>query len=352
MSTGRLFDPTKFELDNDIVLAESSNKPSVSSVKSSSMSDQFLIDLSEPSEGLDYTLEINGIATFPKGDLQAIKAKAKQGKTHTILCLMTALLRGEFLTIKSKIEEPVICYILTEESRDSASMLAKKVHELCDWDTTKSDENFRVYSLRKEPVEMRVKCLEDCIKTQRPDLVFIDGVRDLLHDFNSINESEKLVSLLMRLATEYHCAIVTVLHTNKSYSDSNMRGHLGTELLNKCSDVLDVEKKEGIFLVRETDCRNVGTGEWAFTIDETGLLQPADTTQIQSKTELRMEKMKQDFTTIFVDGRIRTFTELRTEYMAISKFKQDAANRHIGEACDKNIIQKTGDGKYKLCCCT
>lgn len=61
-----------------------------------------------------------------------------------------------------------------------------------------------------------------------------------------IEESSNVISTLMK-ASEECTAIVNVLHTNKGKEDSNMRGHLGTELLNKCSRCMEV-KKDGLIL--------------------------------------------------------------------------------------------------------
>ena len=94
-------------------------------------------------------------------------------------------------------------------------------------------------------IEERRKTIEDAIKEEKPDIIFIDGVRDLLQDFNSLEQSNELIQWLLSLTAEYGCTIVSVLHQNKSKEDGNMRGHLGTELLNKLTDCFEVSKKDG-----------------------------------------------------------------------------------------------------------
>lgn len=150
--------------------------------------DEFLIDLCEEVSELNYTIEINRIKTFPKGDIQGIKAKAKQGKTHAILCIMIALLRGEFLTIKSLLSNPRICYFATEEHHRSLHQLVKKVHKLCEWDINMNNEYFKVFTLRRQNPKERSEYIEKQIRKNKPDVVFVDGIRDLLYDFNNIQE--------------------------------------------------------------------------------------------------------------------------------------------------------------------
>ena len=356
----RRFDPSKFEpiesKKEDFANSSEQEDDEDDTVISTAVSDErkverdrFLIDLSKPYPKIEYTMKINGIVTFPKGNLQAVKAKAKNGKTHTIACLMTALLRGEFLAIESLIDSPKICYFATEEHISSVFNLNKKVHKLCDWDTESSHERFRVYSIREAEVEERITYIEQEIMTEEPDIVFLDGIRDLLIDFNNIRESHEVVNRLMQLSGIYNCAIVCVLHTNKGTSDFNMRGHLGTELLNKSSDVLEVGKQDDIFVVQETESRNMETGTWAFCFDEKGILKKAE---IQDKKEKkagqRIEKMEECFSKILTEDKILSYSDLRRKYMSLANVKTDAANKHIKEMTESEFLKKREDGKYEL----
>ena len=350
----RVFDPSKFEpieseVNHSIVSSEQKETVTVVSNKPSYMSDKYLIDLSKAYPEIEYTLQINGINTFPKGDLQAIKAKAKQGKTHVNICLTTALLRGEFLAIKSLIDDPKVCYFATEEQNRSVQKNNRKVHKLCGWDTGHSDERFKVYALREVETTERITIIEEVIKAKEPEIVFIDGIRDLLIDFNNIQQSHEIISRLLRLSGTYNCAIVCVLHTNKSSSDFNMRGHLGTELLNKSSDVLEVEKTDSNFIVRHSDSRNMETGMWAFCFDEEGLLKEGEVQdKRQGKAEQRTEKMEACFSKILNEDKILSHADLGRKYMALSGYKIDAATKHIGEMTDRGFIKKREDGRYEL----
>ena len=58
----------------------------------------------------------------------------------------------------------------------------------------------------------------------------------------------------MHLATEHDCCIVCVLHQNKSGEDHNLRGWIGTELMNKAFEVYSCEKllPQRIFSLEQT----------------------------------------------------------------------------------------------------
>jgi len=357
---GRKFDPTKFEpkgynygdmvtlLDEvDDEVADEIVTDKVSN-KESDDCDKYLIDLSKPYPEIEYTLKINGVNTFPKGNLQAIKAKAKQGKTHVNICLMTALLSGKFLAIESLIDNPKVCYFATEEHISSVANNSKKVHRLCGWDTECNKERFRVYSIREAETTKRIEIIGEAIEKEKPDIVFIDGIRDLLIDFNNIKESHEIIDLLMQLSGIYNCAVVCVLHTNKSYSDNNMRGHLGTELLNKCSDVLEVTEDHDNFIVKHTDSRYKETGEWAFCFDGEGLLKEGE---VQSKTKDKAEritKMEECFSKILTEEKSLRHSELMNKYMSLTELGKEAAIKHIKEMTDSGFLKKTEDRKYEL----
>ena len=359
----RKFDPTKFEpkgynYDDSVALLDELDDEvtdevvvdTIANSKKGCKSDKYLIDLSKEYPEIEYTLKINGIVTFPKGNLQAIKAKAKNGKTHVNICLMTALLSGKFLSIESLNDKSKICYFATEEHVSSVFSINKKVHQLCGLDTERNNERLRVYAIREVETKKRIEIIAEAVEKENPDIVFIDGIRDLLIDFNNIQQSHEIIDLLMLIADEYNCAIVNVLHTNKAQSDYNMRGHLGTELLNKCSDVLDVEKKgDNNFVVTHTDSRFKETGEWAFCFDEDGLLKEAEIQdKKQDKVDKRIVKMEQYFSKILTENECLSYSELKGKYMSLAKVKEDAANKHIIEMAGRGFLKKKGDGKYEL----
>lgn len=90
----------------------------------------------------------------------------------------------------------------------------------------------------------------------KPDLVILDGVRDLVADINDGVVAQNCIERLMHLASEVRCCIVCILHQNKSAEDRNLRGWIGTELKNKAFEVYECSKSsERIFMWGQTDTR-------------------------------------------------------------------------------------------------
>jgi hypothetical protein len=98
-------------------------------------------------------------------------------------------------------------------------------------------------SLRPYSTSERVEIIDEYMNSHKPDFAFIDGIRDLIMDFNNLTQSTELMTSLMRWSEAHECHICCVLHMNKA--DGNARGHLGSELMNKAESVIIVEMEEG-----------------------------------------------------------------------------------------------------------
>ena len=90
--------------------------------------------------------------------------------------------------------------------------------------------------------KQRRELLLEAIKRCKPDLVIVDGIRDLVNDINDGVLAQEVMEELLHLATQHDCCIVCVLHQNKSGEDHNLCGWIGTELMNKAFEVYSCEK--------------------------------------------------------------------------------------------------------------
>lgn len=73
--------------------------------------------------------------------------------------------------------------------------------------------------------------------------VLIDGSADAAHDVNDPAETSSLINELHRLAIEFDCPILNVIHVNPG-SDFKTRGHLGSQLERKSETNLRLEKDD------------------------------------------------------------------------------------------------------------
>lgn len=311
------------------------NQISVTAV--ASLLERCRIDLSKDYEPVDFLLSRNEVGCLPRGDLQVITGKQKAGKSFAISCLIVALLRGEFMGFKAMKESIRVLHIDTEQHKSNVLGKYRTIHYLCDWDQRANNEQLITLSLRESTNKERMKICVEAIKCYSPDLVVIDGIRDLCYDFNDIEESATLVGQLMKLSTEHKIAIISVLHENKG--DTNMRGHLGTELANKCSETYKISKDGNTIKVEQVICRNAPIDSWTFEIGENGIPIP---TAIIGKAANKLFERASHWNTVFQQQTQFKHGELIAAYMETANCGISTAKNHMKEALDAGSIIKEG----------
>lgn len=281
------------------------------------------ISVAEEVQQPDYILYNNNVGALSKGDLQAIKAKSKNGKSFLSSIFIASALYDDMEEdtnewgFSSSLTDPRVAYYDTEQNRADTITLARRVHTMAGYSQTEDNPHFAAHSLRTFTPEERLTYISANIAATRPDLVVIDGVADLMTNFNDIEESNRLIGELMKLSSLNHCAIVGVLHENKSKDDHAMKGHLGTLLLQKCSEVYQVKKTGDKFYVSVTDSRRLPLPDFSFIINSEGIPVPAESVQrdIEMEKALQKElKVRAILKDCFLYKPEQTYTELVANY--------------------------------------
>ena len=262
----------------------------------------------------EYVIEIGGTPTLPKGNLIALSAKWKNGKTF--LCdVLTAVFLGSerFAGCRTLFSQGKVSFYDTEQAESDTSRIRKVIDAMT---PEGRRHDYDVYCLRPLNIDptsedsdeiTRYEFISQTIAHDKPDLVFIDGIADLLYNYNDVIESQRLVNRLAALANEHNCAMVVVMHQNKGQRDKNMKGHLGTMLNQKCSDVFSVEKCGGIFVVSNTISRHQPCGDFVFKLTADGV--PEDgmadrKQQLEIKRQDERAKLREQISICFEDATV------------------------------------------------
>ena len=272
----------------------------------------YLLDPREDYPEPYFMLEYNGVEFSTLGGIQAISGQKKNGKSFVLTQLMAAVLgieservatmlpglkvperTIEYLRSIKKDEKylPKVLYIDTEMEKLNSAKVLRRVHWLCEWDMKEPmpNDRFSVMWLRtvdddgetrEKAYQRRFRLIRYAIDLINPDIVFIDGVRDIIGDFNDNAQSAELVLKLMAIAEKKGICIWCALHMNPrpgNDDESKMRGHLGTELGNKVTDTLvSIKKKDATgvaFTVKQVDARGKDMDDWKFMVtDDAGKL--------------------------------------------------------------------------------
>ena len=273
---------------------------------------------------LRFLFRIFGKPCFPRGELVAVTGKAKSGKTLFNSMLMACCANSKVLHIERPPEEeddsPLRClWYDTEQSEQSTQDILKnriiKMTEGVD-----SQDFLDVFNVRCLNYEERLRLFETAVHTYRPALVVLDGVRDLIADINDGVKAQQIVERLMKLAQECDCCMVCVLHQNKGAEDRNLRGWVGTELMNKAFEVYACEKvkPENIFVVEQTHTRKYDLGELMFfrMDDETELpvaseapTRYADSSFVSGSSSAKLPYMTREYLTFDENNKPHPKTE-------------------------------------------
>lgn len=303
----------------------------------------YVLDLSLPINEPKFLFSIGGIPTIPRAEFIGIKGRAKMGKSQFEYLLISVMLAGLSRgNIKPLLDKYKILLFDTEQSQASLKKCCQRALKYAGLPIDKNDVRFIPFFMRPLSIDERKQAIENAVREEHPDIIFIDGVRDLLQDFNSLEQSGNLIQWLLRLTAEYGCTIVSVLHQNKAKDDGNMRGHLGTELLNKLTDCFEVSKKDGKFIVSCTDSRNIQCPDIAFSIDANGEFRE-EVASDDNKLCARVEEIKRILRTCFNTKSKMTYTELTKSYVMEAAVSGRTAQRAIKEAKDNDFLSVKGD---------
>lgn len=287
-----------------------SNIQDITSEQKKYLLQTFGVCASDVYEEVDYLLFQKNVRFMPKKGIVAIKAKAKNGKSFLCSIVASSLLGCNDFGIGSYNPNAKVIYFDTEQRKNSTQRILKRINVLTGQQPEYDNPQFKAINIRSLTPDQRKAFLQ--IVAPDFDLVVIDGVVDLTNDYNNLTECQTIIADLIRLAEEANICIICVLHTAKTSATEQMRGHLGTELLNKCEACYQVEKKGQIYEVKATEERDEPIEGFAFVIDGEGIPRNANDIQADLKQSKENEKIQKEE------------TELREIFRTIMKYEEDA----------------------------
>ena len=260
----------------------------------------YLLDPRENYPEPYHILEFNEVGFGKIGGFGAISGQRKNGKTFLIAQLMAAILgcdgnerTKQYLpglvvpdrTLEFLGHPPKVLYVDTEMEKLSSAKVLRRVHWLCDQNMSQPfpGDRFSVLWLKNMPSDdgvavhrKRYDLIRLAVDAIQPDVVFVDGLRDLLSSINDEESITKILNDFGSLAEERNLNIWMALHQNPSRKndddEAKMRGWAGTEFGNKVSDTLVSIKSKtanGVtFTVKQQDARDKDMDDWKFEITE------------------------------------------------------------------------------------
>ena len=318
---------------------------------------------------MDFLFQLFGKPCFPRRELVAVTGKAKSGKTFVTSMLIACCVIRDVLQFHRSSEMPLkILWYDTEQSDESTQDILKNRIRMMTQDNLQGIE---VLNVRSVSWKDRRQLLLEAVSHYGPDLVIVDGIRDLVNDINDGVLAQEVMEELMHLADDKKCCIVCILHQNKGSEDHNLRGWIGTELMNEAFEVYACEKlmPQRIFKVEQTLTRKYDIEQTLyFEVDPEGLPRltavPMESGS-ESKSE-RLPNLNREYIVNEDDGSWRIDTkrlfldafngseelsgsEMRSRVMQLSGISVPYFyNRVLNEAVDSGHVLRSTNGHLTI----
>lgn len=176
-----------------------------------------------------------------EGGLVAIVGKQKSMKTTALLAMIISKFKGPYLNFHLEAKGTVL-FFDTEQSKYEFHDTMSRMYRLAG--LRGRHPQLECYNIAGYSKDERVAFIDFKIRnTKDVGCVVIDGIKDICKDWMDSKAADDTMEKVKfwQSGEDRNLLILTVLHLTKGVG--NMRGFLGTELQNKCSFSIEVERK-------------------------------------------------------------------------------------------------------------
>ena len=249
------------------------------------------LDFDKPYRPPRYTMEREGVPFADVGEIHIISGKPGNGKTGLMAQLIAATLGGRFgNTVARKVGHKVngsddfhelptrILYVDTEQGEDDTIGFKNRVISMSGVSKDEAKEHLKILRLRDtEMAKDRWRKILKAIWQMQPTDIFLDGMLDIVEDYNDQKECQPIIRKCMMMATHYDTSLWAVLHENPMVD--KLVGTLGSITQRKVSEIFTVikvkqadlktnEKRDDLpdiyFRVKQNKARGKDVADWLF----------------------------------------------------------------------------------------
>lgn len=212
----------------------------------------FIENYEPPHENILLSIENKNIGSA--GNFVIISGLPKAGKSTFLNSFISSNFKKEEIFGIELITNEKIGYFDTESNQTDFYNNLKRIKYMAKIKIFPT--NFNAYNTRIDSTETNKILIEAYILIHKPKIVFIDGLLDLLNNYNDEKESRELIVWLKKITSEYNILIIGVVHTGKK--DNHTLGHFGSMVDRYAQSVLEVvkDKENNIFTLKSKYLRS------------------------------------------------------------------------------------------------
>ena len=247
---------------------------------------------------------INGVEVISPCAITLVTAQKKSGKSNFKGVLIAAGLHAESQVLNGAVRSNLgrlgFLDIDTEQPKKDARRLLRRIMKTAGYEYNSNWAKYGLHciSVKDYAAEDSRIMVELAIVAHKPQIVFIDGIADIITSINNEQESVELFKWLDYLSCQYECAIVGMLHQN--FGTSKIGGWAGTQGGKKYSDGFSLTKSKGSgFFTVAHEGRSESAPDLRFRIecppgDKIGWYAPVDDTISELSEEDQEKAMYQE----------------------------------------------------------
>ena len=348
--------------------------------------DDDFLDFDKPYRPPRYTLERNDVAFADVGEIHIVSGKPGNGKTGLMAQLIAATLGGQFgKTIARKVGHKVsgaegfqevptcILYVDTEQGEDDTIGFKNRILSMSGVPKDVAKQHLKILRLRDTELALdRWKKILKAIWQVQPTDIFLDGMLDIVEDYNDQKECQPIIRKCMMLATHYDTSLWAVLHENPMVD--KLVGTLGSITQRKVSEIFTVikvkqsELKEHdrnpklppiYFRVKQNKARGKDVEDWYFhyVSADGGWGQPVE---IDDEAAPQVAAKVQDVQDVMLKAVVRCLLEFMSPPMSeyftniVKELKkrmhvgETKAKEYFNEANSRGVFHLPVNGRYTL----
>lgn len=345
-----------------------------------------------------WSLSWCGIPFAPLGNIQALTGQSGHGKTMTFSQIIAAIIGGQFGNLRCILPEGVprtVLYIDTEMSKNDTLRVRERIYRLLGWRWGEHHPELRVLRLRDvQPPEvalppttngqtppqpqkavktglplqeariavLRWKMVLQAIWEIRPTVAVIDGMLDIIRDYNDIEECQEIITKCMQVSSYYNCSVWCLVHQNPGRNDK-MAGSLGSILERKVTDILATLKEKNkdtgavTFTVQQLKARGADVPDWQYFVeddrDHIGMPKMMNN-DTEAMPDDKRDQYRKELNDIFIQCDIQAlggkrYTDLAEALKKLGYGSNRKIDKIIKDGIAEGIIRHEDNGRYYYC---
>lgn len=196
----------------------------------------------------------------------------------------------------------------------------------------------------------------------RPTVAVIDGMLDIIRDYNDIEECQEIITKCMQVSSYYNCSVWCLVHQNPGRNDK-MAGSLGSILERKVTDILATLKEKNkdtgavTFTVQQLKARGADVPDWQYFVeddrDHIGMPKMMNN-DTEAMPDDKRDQYRKELNDIFIQCDIQAlggkrYTDLAEALKKLGYGSNRKIDKIIKDGIAEGIIRHEDNGRYYYC---